>query len=306
MRVAFLPLAWQNGSAVKKQNFKQKITIFLTSLILISACTKSSPSGERSSVIIGLQPNEKSSDHQAFSKDLSDRVGIDINIVISKDYDDLVQRFKDGSIDFAFFSPLNFLAAERSSDAKVLLKKVYGNSEFYHSAIIVRDDSPIKTLADLQGKKLAFVDLKSTSGYLYPKVLLRKAGVDLAKVEAEFLGTHDAAVQALLNNSVVAAGIWADTPEKKSGAWTTLAEQKKVKVRVLQYSDPIPNDAFVVRNAFFVKRQEDVFKIMNALIDMSEKGVNTLKKAFDTDKMSTATSRHYDSVREVEKEMETQ
>ncbi len=276
------------------------IHFLLVSLFSLSACQKKQPDKSRRTVIIGLQPNEKSSEHQLFSEDLSQRAGVDIKIVISKDYDDLVQQFRGGSIDFAFFSPLNFLAAERGSDAKVLLKKVYGESEFYFSAIVVKNNASVKTLQDLQGKRIAFVDPKSTSGYLYPRVMMRKAGVTLENLKTEFAGTHDAAIDALAAGQVEAAAVWADPPEKGSGAWTT----KGASVRVLKYSDPIPNDAFVVRKAFFAERQEEVFKIMNALIDMSEKGSNTLKKAFDTDRMATATSRHYDSVRDMEKELE--
>ena len=258
----------------------------------------------RTSVVIGLQPNEKSSDHQIFAKDLSTRVGLDVKIYISKDYDDLVQKFKSGEIDFAFFSPLNFLSAERTADAKVLLKKVYGKSEFYYSAIVVKKDSSIKSLKDLAGKKVAYVDKKSTSGYLYPRAMIRTSGVDVNSVISEFAGTHDGAVKALVEGKVDAAGVWANLPETNEGAWTSGGPAIGAKIKVLAYSDPIPNDAFVVRNAYYESNQESVFKIMNALIDMSEKGENSLKKAFDTDKMATATSRHYDSVRAVEKEAE--
>jgi phosphonate transport system substrate-binding protein len=302
MNVEFWRRAWQNGSAVKKTLSALFRTVLLVTVFSFLGCSKTAL--ERNSVIIGLQPNEKSSDHQAFAKDLSSRVGIDIQIVISKDYDDLVQKFKTGEIDFAFFSPLNFLSAERTADAKVLLKKVYGKSEFYYSAILVRKDSNIKSLKNLSGKKIAYVDKKSTSGYLYPRAMLRKAGLEVSSVHPEFAGTHDLAVKALVDGKVDAAGVWADLPENGGGAWTNGENKVGDKVRVLAYSDPIPNDAFVVRKAYFNSHEENVFKIMNALIDMSEKGENSLKKAFDTDKMATATSRHYDSVRAAEKEMD--
>jgi phosphonate transport system substrate-binding protein len=302
MNVEFWRRAWQNGSAVGNKIKSVTKALLLCSIGLVFSCSKKV--SERTSVIIGLQPNEKSSDHQLFAKDLGSRVGLDIKIVISKDYDDLVQKFRAGDIDFAFFSPLNFLEAEKSADAKVLLKKVYGTSEFYYSAIIIRKDAKIKSLKDLTGKKIAYVDKKSTSGYLYPRAMIRNAGIDVNSVLSEFKGTHDDAVKALINGEVDAAGVWADVPSTKSGAWNNDEKSFADKVKVLQYSDPIPNDAFVVRKAFFNNNQENVFRIMNALIDMSEKGDNSLKKAFDTNKMATATSRHYDSVRAALREME--
>jgi phosphonate transport system substrate-binding protein len=302
MNVEFWRRAWQNGNAVENKIKSLTKFFLLCSLGLFFSCAQKAK--ERTSVIIGLQPNEKSSDHQLFAKDLGSRVGLDIKIVISKDYDDLVQKFRAGDIDFAFFSPLNFLEAEKTADAKVLLKKVYGTSEFYYSAIIIRKDSKIKSVKDLAGKKIAYVDKKSTSGYLYPRAMIRKSGIDVNAVISEFKGTHDDAVKALVNGEVDAAGVWADVPGTGLGAWTSVDKSLSNKIKVLQYSDPIPNDAFVVRKAFFNSNQENVFRIMNALIDMSEKGVNSLKKAFDTNKMATATSRHYDSVRAAVREME--
>jgi len=285
-----------------KINLNQ-ISNYFSVVILMTLLSCSKSDSKARPVVIGLQPNEKSSDHQTFSKGLSERIGAEVKIVISKDYDDLVKKFAGGEIDFAFFSPLNFLSAEKSSDAKVLLKKVYGKSEYYFSAVVVRSDSKISRLKDLEAKKIAFVDEKSTSGYLYPKAMLRRSGVDLSKMSIQFSGTHEGAVKDLLEGKVDAAGVWSDVPETKHGAWTEPAANAG-KFRVIAYSDPIPNDAFVVRNAFFKSNQESVFKIMNALIDMSEKGENSLKKAFDTDRMATATSRHYDSVREAANEMD--
>lgn len=177
-----------------------------------------------------------------------------------------------------------------------MLKKVYGDSEFYYSAIIVKEDSSIKTLRDLDGKKIAFVDPNSTSGYLYPMSMLYKAFEGEEKCTHEFLGKHSAAVKALAEGKFDAAAVWADSPESGSGAWSGV---EGAKFKVLQYSDPIPNDAFVVRGKYYQQHADVVFKVMESLISMSDSENNALKKVFDTDKMTTATSTHYDSVRKM-------
>lgn len=41
-------------------------------------------------------------------------------------------------------------------------------SRGYHSVVIVKADSPYKTLDDLKGKAFGFADPDSTSGYLIP------------------------------------------------------------------------------------------------------------------------------------------
>lgn len=40
-----------------------------------------------------------------------------------------------------------------------------------------------------------------------------------------------------------------------------------------------------------------VFKLMESLIGLSEEPGNVLKKSLDVERLTTATSRHYDSVR---------
>jgi ABC-type phosphate/phosphonate transport system substrate-binding protein len=48
----------------------------------------------------------------------------------------------------------------------------------YQGLILTRADSRIRSLADLKGKTFCYVNKGSTSGYLYPRALLRQAGVD--------------------------------------------------------------------------------------------------------------------------------
>ena len=48
----------------------------------------------------------------------------------------------------------------------------------YQGLILTRADSRIRSLADLKGKTFCYVNKGSTSGYLYPRALLRQAGLD--------------------------------------------------------------------------------------------------------------------------------
>ena len=106
---------------------------------------------------------------------------------------------------------------------------------YYRSLIVTQADSGIETLADLKGKRFAFTDLESTSGYAYPNHLLRTHGIDpdrdLAKVF--FLKRHDRIIDALLHGSVD-AGALAD--EVYFGARKRYGD----KLRVVAESDPIP------------------------------------------------------------------
>jgi ABC-type phosphate/phosphonate transport system substrate-binding protein len=98
-------------------------------------------------------------------------------------------------------------------------------------------------------------------------------------------------------------GVWSDDPKMGTGAWSDPEFEKTgSKFRVLGVSDPIPNDAFAVRETFYTENPMLVFRMMESLIGMSEgpKEDQVLKKVFDIDGLVTATSRHYDSVKELQ------
>lgn len=271
----------------------------VASIFSLSGC-KTEPQISNA-ITIGVQPNEKDRDLTSFRTELAKRTGMEVKIFVPKDYEELVSQFKQGKVDFAFFSPITFIQAERDAGAKALLKKVYAKSEFYYAAIVVRADSKLKDLKSLVGKKFGFVDPKSTSGFLYPRVMMKKEGSDPFKGSHEFLGTHQAAVQALLDKKVDAIGVWADEPALGTGAWSEGDFMKSKKdFRVLAISDPIPNDAFAVREKYYRENPLAVFKVMEALIGMSEDPNRLLKKVFNVDGIATATSMHYESVRALE------
>src|SRR4051812_23405474 len=110
--------------------------IWLVPMVLAVACP-----AKKDHITIGLNPNENKEGVEALATELSTRAGVKIEFRKAASYSELVSNFKKGELQFAFFSPLNFLQAERDAGAKVLLKKVYGNSEFYYSAILVNKKS---------------------------------------------------------------------------------------------------------------------------------------------------------------------
>src|SRR5204862_4784158 len=72
----------------------------------------------------------------------------------------------------------------------------------------VRKESGIKSVEELRGKTIAFVDPASSSGYIYPMVLLVQRGLVRNRDpktffrEVVFSGAHDASMRALLNGHV--------------------------------------------------------------------------------------------------------
>lgn len=254
-------------------------------------------------VIPGGNPENLREQGLALAKELQAKLNIPVNIYVSKNYVGLIEAMKTKKVDFAFFSSSTYVFAEQQAQAKVLLKKVW-HEPYYYSMIITPQRSGIKNLKSLKGKKVAFVDDKSSSGYLYPQVALRKEGLSDADFkEVVFTGNHQASIQFLEAKKVDAAAVFSDGEKGLQGAWEKFGTDKKAKYRILWKSAPIPNDPFCVRQDFYDAYPKTTHTLMFTLIDILEQNRNkdTYSEILGSRDLMPATSKQYDPVREMVK-----
>lgn len=181
---------------------------------------------------------------------LAKALGREVKPFVAGDYPGVVEAMRAGKLDVAFFSPAALVMAERVAGARVILKSRYHGRVFYHSAIVVRADSPFKQLSDLKGKRFAFVDPGSTTGGIFPKLMLLEAGVNPDRDFGRVIqaGGHDAALLAVLNRRVDACGTFANDNQGQDVPWKKMfPPAKAAQLRALRYSEPIPNGAVAVR-----------------------------------------------------------
>jgi phosphonate transport system substrate-binding protein len=154
-------------------------------------------------------------------------------------------------VDVAWLAPTAYVLAKDQNDAEVVYKALRRNAatgtldEVYYSTIIVPASSTATRLSDLKGKRIAFVDPTSTSGYIYPAALFLKNGLDVKKdVNATFAGGHDAAALAVYQGNADAAATF-------EGAAEQLLKERfpdvTSKLKTLAKTDPIPNDVIAFR-----------------------------------------------------------
>lgn len=241
------------------------------------------------------------------AKALQEELGIPVNIYLAKTYSSLVLALKEKKVDFAFLTAGTLVAAEKNTKIQILLKKVW-SEPFYYSVILATKKSNIKKIEDLKGKKITFVDQKSTSGFLYPQVMFKKLGwTDKVFKEVQFSGSHANSVYMLEKNETDAIAVFSDDKEGRKTAWEKFAKDKKSfgTTRLIWHSEPIPNDPFCVRQEFYDQFPKLVHTLMFSLIDIIEKN-KSIKEVTDTvgtHGFLPATSRQYDPVREMIKEL---
>ena len=135
----------------------------------------------------------------------------------------------------------------------------------YNGCVLVRTDSGIRTLADLNGRTFAFSDETSTSGHIFARALLSKNGIRLGHVL--FAGGHANVVQAVADGKVAAGAVFYSPPgEREIRDHTFVGDARRLvlkrfpdddsrlafiaDVRIIALTDPIPNDVCCVRKGF--------------------------------------------------------
>lgn len=141
---------------------------------------------------------------------LEKKLGQKVKMFTATDYAGVIEAMKKKRVDIAWFGPLSYYLAEQEAGAEAFAVGIRegSNSPTYKSIIVTPCDSGIKSIMDLKGKSVAFVDPASTSGGLMPTYMVKHA---TGKMPQEFFGkltysgSHDAAELAVKNKTVDAA-----------------------------------------------------------------------------------------------------
>ncbi|MBV9558442.1 MAG: ABC transporter substrate-binding protein [Pseudolabrys sp.] len=106
------------------------------------------------------------------------------------------------------------VAIQQGADLKIISDNVLTIAEF---AWLVRKDSPIKTIADLKGKKIGYTNPRSTSEAL-DVLLLKKAGLEPKDAELVKVGGFGPMIPALELNQIdvapVTEPLWSQNKDK--------------------------------------------------------------------------------------------
>ncbi len=195
---------------------------------------------------------------------LSEVIVQKVTLYIAKDYGDLRTQMEAGLVHIGSFSPFAYVDAVRGGKIRIIAQSILDRSATYRGLIIARKGSGLKTVADLEGKRFAFVDPKSASGYVYPRAMLIEKGITPERYfkETLFAGGHDKVIAAVLEGRVDAGAIYdgALSVAKAKGGPTE-------ELMTLASTDAIPHDAIAVQ----VGMDETlVKKVQTALVDLDK------------------------------------
>ena len=161
----------------------------------------------------------------------------------------ILEAINTGNVDFGYTgdAPPIFAQAARANLLYVAAVPSIG----YNQGIVVPADSPIKTLADLKGKKVGFA--KGSSAHNTTVAALEKAGLAYTDITPVTLGPADA-VAAFAGGNIDAWSIW--------DPYLALAENGKV--RVLAFSKDVQeSNSFFLANKDFTGKNPEIVALLN-------------------------------------------
>ncbi len=209
------------------------------------------PARAQQVLTVGLIPSEDSramiANSQKMMDMLSSALGMQVKPFVAADYNGVIEALRSRRLDVAYLGPFSYVLGATIADIEafaVAETKKAGRTS-YHSQIIAHKDSGIRTVADLKGKNFAFVDPTSTSGHLFPKAGLLKAGFNPDKDFGRviFSGSHDSSAIAVQNKKIDAAAI----ADRILDAAIGKGLAKREDLVEVWRSDPIPESPTVWR-----------------------------------------------------------
>ncbi|PWU25649.1 MAG: hypothetical protein C5B48_00220 [Candidatus Rokuibacteriota bacterium] len=233
----------------------------------------------------------------AFVRTVTRLSGVPMRAQVASDYAGVVEALRSRRVDLAFVHPVGYVLANREAGCQILVRDVWQGRTAYAARFYVRKGTGIERLEDLRGKTIAFVDPASSSGYIYPMVLLIKRGLVRDRdpktffKDALFAGTHDAALLSLVHGRVDAVATFDKAPElhlKDPALINQLAavgETPEIPEAGICARPGLPADA--------------VARVKRALLSMKgPEHAAVLKATYDIDGFAEASDRDYEPVRE--------
>lgn len=295
----------------------KKLLSFMLLLVLsfaLAACgSDDSKSGSKSEeiekLVIGFVPSQDSDTIADTVEPLAERLGKELGVEVEgrvlTSYNALVEAMGANQVQVGFIPAFGYVLANEQYDVEVILKSIRYGSGTYKAQYLVRTDSGIETLADLEGKVWAYPDGASTSGFLFPaSQLMKEFNIDSVEaLQTEFFsnststGGHDNAAIAVYEGDADVATTFDDARGELKEEYPDVME----KLKVIGYTSEIPNDTISVVSEL---SDEMVANIKKAFLSFNddEEMIQIMNEVYNWDGISEATDEEYQVVKDTYQE----
>lgn len=187
---------------------------------------------------------------QPVVKALSEETGLKIKLRVYNSFNRFIGALERGAPDFAYLAPYHLVQARRSQDYVPLLRN--GTRDLI-GIVVVRKDSPYKTIHELDGKSIDFPSPNAFAASLYLRAYLReKLHIDY---RPRYVGNHDNVYRHVALNLSEGGG----------GVNNSLLQQPralKEKLRVLYEVPGVPSHPLAVHGRVPVSVRRQVMETL--------------------------------------------
>jgi len=196
--------------------------------------------------------------------------------------------------DIAIVCTYPFIRAEREFGMQALVVPQIKGGTTYQSFILVPRSSQANSLLDLRGKRFASADIISTTGWLFPAMILMNSGINPNHFFGEVIitGSHDRSIQAVADGFVDGAAVHGIVYDQMIAENPSISEKTKILIESPPFGiQPIvvhPNMDQHLRN-----------EILSVLLDMHNdiRGKMILEK-LQIDRFVVPEKKLFDSLRQ--------
>jgi phosphonate transport system substrate-binding protein len=225
---------------------------------------------------------------------ITERTDLVVQSNVGTDFSSVREAMCAGQAHIGWLNTFNYVMANEQCGVDAALATSRFDSTTYAGQIIVRADSGIETLQDLEGKVMCWVDPASTSGYIIPRIMLAAEGVDPDTAFSETIeaGSHNNVVTQVYNGDCDAGATFADARTSVEEELPDVLEQ----VVVLATTPDIPNDSVSFTSDFPAEMRDS---IVNALLEISAstEGQEALNTLYNIEALVESDDSFYDTFR---------
>lgn len=291
---------------------KKVFALLFAALLVVglTACGTSSDSGSGDSkdggdpekLVMGFVPSQDSDEIADTVKPLADKLseelGVEVEGQVMTSYSALVEAMGSNQVQIGFLPAFGYVLANEKHGVEVILKSERYGSGTYKAQYVVRADSDIESLEDMEGKAWAIPDLTSTSGFLFPAAqIMDKFNVE--DVQSGFFsntieaGGHDNALIAVYEGDADVATTFDDARSTIEEDYPDVME----KLKVVEYTAEIPNDTISVSKDLSDDMQKKVKETFLSFND-DEEMIKVMNEVYSWDAIIEADDSEYDVVRD--------
>ncbi|MDB5597292.1 MAG: putative phosphonate transport system binding protein htxB precursor phnD [Hyphomicrobiales bacterium] len=190
-------------------------------------------------------PGDTRKAYEPFFRHLAQTLGVEYELVVTTDWAGIATALANGQADVAWMGPWGYVLAHQEGGAQAVATVKYDGKPFYYAIIVGRPDLDLKNWPEAaKGMSISFADRGSTSGWLVPTFWFKSQSID----PKSFFKYREGAAHPA--NEIAVANGQVDLATDYDRNLRSMIERGLIgpdAVKIVWTSDPLPNDALVVR-----------------------------------------------------------